>query len=201
MTDHGSLRLPTTSTPSLPTELANAVTLWSAALGRGAPAPMATCAPAFETAAAQTDQDESKATRRTRGNSTVTELTGQVLPKIAVAPDGVFGADFRVLGTLGQGGMAQIDVAIQSVFERQVALKHLRADRKSPATIGVLIGNLVGGAPSFTAGGHLVDGTPAVDFVDTVDANQDGFLDLHHPRQPDGEGDGDGSVFRPGCAV
>jgi len=139
MTDRGSLRLPTTSTPSLPTELANAVTLWSAALGRGAPAPTATCAPAFETAAAQTDQDESKATRRTRGNSTVTELTGQVLPRIAVAPDGVFGADFRVIGTLGQGGMAQIDVAIQSVFERQVALKHVRADRKSPATIRALL--------------------------------------------------------------
>ena len=44
--------------------------------------------------------------------------------------------------------------------------------------IGVLMGNLVGGSPSFTSGGHLVDGTPGVDFVDTVDANQDGFLDL-----------------------
>lgn len=44
--------------------------------------------------------------------------------------------------------------------------------------IGVLLGNQVGDAPSFNAGGHLVEGTTSVNFVDTVDANQDGFLDL-----------------------
>ena len=44
--------------------------------------------------------------------------------------------------------------------------------------IGVLLGNQDAGVPTFTPGQHLVDGITNVNFVDTVDANQDGMLDL-----------------------
>jgi len=46
------------------------------------------------------------------------------------------------------------------------------------SAIGVLIGNTAGDVPTFTPGPPLVSGATSMNFVNTVDANQDGYVDL-----------------------
>ncbi|MEZ4302964.1 MAG: serine/threonine-protein kinase [Polyangiaceae bacterium] len=62
------------------------------------------------------------------------------LPKLSLDGEEEAGApaDFAVRGTLGEGGMGRVDLAVQLVFGREVALKRVRPDRRCLPAITAL---------------------------------------------------------------
>ncbi|MBP9084992.1 MAG: serine/threonine protein kinase [Kofleriaceae bacterium] len=48
-------------------------------------------------------------------------------------------ADLKMIGLLGEGGMGRVDLAIQRVFDRTVAVKRVRPDQQGTAAMAALI--------------------------------------------------------------
>ncbi len=122
-------------TSPLPDSLAETIARDLAPYAGELPAPGATLSPrgrdvAATLAVAATQGAESDAdTTRThypRG------APGRPLPTVVLAGEGDpdVHADFAVEGLLGEGGMGRVDLAVQLVFGRNVALKRVRPDRR-----------------------------------------------------------------------
>src|SRR5262245_562734 len=94
----------------------------------------------LQTLAVQNTEDLSF-TETIRPNTPLTneQLIPSSLPRRSLSPEDNPASDLELLGILGEGGMGQVQLARQHSLKREVALKRLKATRKTTGNVHSLL--------------------------------------------------------------